>query len=48
MFEGSEAMVAGSALTNEFWKPLLDEIHRSQVLPVIGPEMVDLCYPLER
>jgi hypothetical protein len=29
-------------LTNEFWKRLLDEVHRRQVVPVIGPDMVTL------
>jgi hypothetical protein len=28
------------ALTDEFWKTLLDEIHRRQVVPVVGPEIV--------
>jgi TIR domain-containing protein/SIR2-like protein len=29
-------------LTDEFWKRLLDEIHRRQVIPVVGPDMITL------
>jgi hypothetical protein len=35
-------MLTSPVLTDEFWRRLLDEIHRRQVVPVIGPEIVTI------